>query len=180
MIGNENNPTIGAQLPGREQNVNDFVFFVSYLDFSPVENDYSTALCIDIRGASTQSGALLQTFPRKPNCYDNQLWKLDPSGQTTSGGGPWNFIRSKMNDNFVITINGQSLEVSTQKKPDSDDQLWTLNKVLTDGFGNEWYDIQTKQNNGNVISVKGSSLKAGTPLEMDTPIQGKNQLWLPI
>ncbi len=82
-----------------------------------------------------------------------------------------------MNDNFVITINGQSLEVLAQKKPDSDDQLWTLIPVVRDGFGVEWYEIQTKQNNGNVISVKGSSLKAGTLLELDTPIQGKNQLW---
>jgi len=159
--------------------VNDYVFFVSYLDVNP-ENDYSTALCIEIRGASTESGALLQTFPRKPNCYDNQLWKLDPSGQTTSGGGPWNFIRSKQSDKFVITINGQSLEVSAQKTPDDpdlDNQLWAVSPPLPvkDPNDNAWSYIQNK--NGNVISIKGSSPKAAQPLELDTPIAGDNQLW---
>lgn len=160
--------------------MNDYVFFVSYLDVNP-ENNYAMALCIDIRGASTESGALLQTFPRKPNCDDNQQWKLDSSGQLTPEGGPWNFIRSKFKDGLVIGINGKSLEMSKQKAnddPELDNQLWALFPVsVKDPADNAWYYIQSK--NGNVISIKGSSPKAGTLLELDAPIVGDNQLWHP-
>lgn len=151
-----------------------YTFIVSNLDENP-ENDYSNALVIDVKGASTQSGAALDSYPRKPNCYDNQLWE-NVQGPSTGTGGYWYFLKSK-STGYVITANNQSVEVSTQKSGNSDDQLWEFSYVKTDSFGVEWYYIQSKQNS-NAISVKGSSLKAGTPLELAAANGGNNQLWM--
>jgi hypothetical protein len=82
---------------------------------------------IDIKGASTASGTLLDAYPQKATGTDNQLWEffLDPAG---SG---YHFIVSKMNGN-VIDVQGAStkagalLDAYPLKSSGTDNQLWTV------------------------------------------------------
>jgi hypothetical protein len=82
---------------------------------------------IDIEGASTKAGALLDAYPQKTTGTDNQLWEFvsDPAG---SG---YCFIKSKLYGN-VIDIQGASTNPGTPldaypwKLTGYDNQLWTV------------------------------------------------------
>jgi hypothetical protein len=82
---------------------------------------------IDIEGASTKAGVLLDAYPQKTTGTDNQLWEFvsDPAG---SG---YCFIKSKLNGN-VIDIQGASTNPGTPldaypwKLSGYDNQLWTV------------------------------------------------------
>ena len=82
---------------------------------------------IDIEGASTNAGALLDAYPQKATGTDNQLWEFvsDPAG---SG---YCFIKSKLNGN-VIDVQGASTNPGTPldaypwKLNGYDNQLWTV------------------------------------------------------
>ncbi len=82
---------------------------------------------IDIEGASTNAGALLDAYPQKTSGTDNQLWEFvaDPAG---SG---YFFIVSRLNGN-VIDVQGAStkagalLDAYPWKFSGYDNQLWTV------------------------------------------------------
>jgi hypothetical protein len=82
---------------------------------------------IDIEGASTKAGALLDAYPQKTTGTGNQLWEFvsDPAG---SG---YCFIKSQLNGN-VIDIQGASTNPATPldaypwKLTGYDNQLWTV------------------------------------------------------
>jgi hypothetical protein len=82
---------------------------------------------IDIEGASTKAGALLDAYPQKSSGTDNQLWEFvaDPAG---SG---FFFIVSKLNGN-VIDIQGASTEAGALldaypwKLTGHGNQLWAV------------------------------------------------------
>lgn len=82
---------------------------------------------IDIEGASTKAGALLDAYPQKATGTDNQLWEFvaDPAG---SG---YCVIKSKLNG-YVIDIQGAStnagaaLDAYPWKLTGYDNQLWTV------------------------------------------------------
>jgi len=117
---------------------------------------------IDIQGASTSSGALLDAYPQKTTGSDNQLWEFvaDPQG---SG---YYFIKSKLNGN-VIDLQGASTKPGTlldaypQKTSGTDNQLW---QFLADPGGSGDFFIMSKLN-GFVIDIQGASTKAGAGLD---------------
>ena len=82
---------------------------------------------IDLQGASTKPGTLLDAYPQKTSGTDNQLWQFlaDP------GGSGDFFIMSKLNG-FVIDIQGAStkagagLDAYHMKASGSDNQLWSV------------------------------------------------------
>lgn len=82
---------------------------------------------IDIEGASTKAGTLLDAYTQKATGTDNQLWEFisDPAG---SG---YCFIVSKLNGN-VIDVQGASttagalLDAYPMKVAEYDNQLWTV------------------------------------------------------
>jgi len=82
---------------------------------------------VDIQGASTKAGALLDAYTQKSSGADNQLWEFvaDPAG---SG---YFFIVSKLNGN-VVDIQGAStsagalLNASPWKFTGYDNQLWAV------------------------------------------------------
>jgi len=82
---------------------------------------------IDIKGASTEAGALLDAWPQNTTGTDNQLWEFvsDPAG---SG---YCFVKSKLNGN-VIDIQDASTNPATPldaypwKLAGYDNQLWTV------------------------------------------------------
>ena len=131
---------------------------------------------IDIQGASTTAGALLDAYTQKFSGNDNQLWEfaLDPAG---SG---YYFIKSKLNGN-VIDIQGASttagvlLDAFPQKPSGNDNQLW---EFVADPVGSGCYFIKSKLN-GNVIDIQGASTRAGALLDAfpQKPSGNENQLW---
>jgi hypothetical protein len=82
---------------------------------------------IDIKGASTKAGSLLDAYPQKSSGTDNQLWEFVPD----PAGSPYYFIKSKLNGN-VIDIQGSStkqgalLDAYPWKLTGYDNQLWTV------------------------------------------------------
>lgn len=119
---------------------------------------------IDISGASTKAGALLDAWPQKSSGTDNQLWEFvaDPAG---SG---YCFIKSKL-DASVIDIQGAStnagalLDAYPWKLTGYDNQLWT---VVDRGFPSvvETVPVRTGGYSGtyNYILANGSSCAALT------------------
>jgi Ricin-type beta-trefoil lectin domain-like len=139
---------------------------------------------IDIEGASTAAGALLDAYPQKTSGTDNQLWEFvsDPQG---SG---YYFIKSKLNGNVVDIQGGNSttglkdgtpLDAFPQKAGGSagqtDNQLW---QFMKDPAGSGYCFIMSKAN-GNVIDILGASTKAGAGLDSFPlkPSATDNQLW---
>jgi hypothetical protein len=131
---------------------------------------------IDIQGASTTSGALLDAYPQKTTGTSNQLWEFvaDPAG---SG---YFFIKSQL-DGTVIDIKGASMTAGTdldaypQKTSGTDNQLW---EFLKDPAGSGYFFIVSKLN-GYVIDIVGASTKAGALLDA-YPLKTSgtdNQLW---
>lgn len=131
---------------------------------------------IDIQGASTKSGALLDAYPQKTTGTDNQLWQFvaDPAG---SG---YYFIKSML-DGSVIDIQGASSKFGTlldaypQKTTGTDNQLW---QFVQDPAGSGYCFIMSKLN-GYVIDIQGASTKPGTLLDA-YPMKASgtnNQLW---
>lgn len=88
-------------------------------------------LVIDIQGASTKPGTLLDAFTQKTKYPDliNQLWMFVPSA--VAG---YYFIQSVDTTNLVIDVQGASKKPGTlldaftlkTKGPDWDNQLWTF------------------------------------------------------
>lgn len=131
---------------------------------------------IDIEGASTKSGALLDAYPQKTTGTDNQLWEFvaDPAG---SG---YYFIKSKLNGN-VVDIEGGSTKAGTlldaypQKSSGTENQLW---QFYADPGGSGYFFIMSKQY-CNVVDIVGASTKAGAGLDA-YPLKSSgtdNQLW---
>ncbi len=133
---------------------------------------------IDIQGASTTAGALLDAYPQKTTGTDNQLWEFvaDPAGSGCY------FIKSMLNGN-VIDIEGASTKADTlldaypQKSTGTDNQLW---EFVSDPAGSGYYFIVSKLN-GNVIDIQGASTTAGALLDA-YPLKAEaagydNQLW---
>ena len=128
---------------------------------------------IDIQGASTKAGALLDAFPETPTPSDNQLWEFvsDPSG---SG---YFFIKSKLNGN-VIDIQGRSEAagalLDSFPQSGTDNQLW---QFFVDPVTN-WYFIMSKLN-GNVIDIQGRSAEPKALLNSSPPTfpAQDSQLW---
>jgi len=130
---------------------------------------------IDIYGASTSAGALLDAYPQKPST-NNQLWQFVPD----PAGSGYYFIQSQLNGN-VIDIQGAStsagalLDAYPQKPTGTNNQLW---QFVPDPAGSGYYFIQS-QLNGNVIDIYGASTSAGALLDA-YPLKTTgtdNQLW---
>lgn len=131
---------------------------------------------IDIQGASTKPGALLNAFPPKATGNDNQLWEFvaDPAA---SG---YYFIKSKLSGNVIdiqkaSTKPGALLDAFPQKTTGADNQLWTL---IQDPAAAGYYFIRSKLSH-NVIDIQGASTKAGALLDAFPPKTSgnDNQLW---
>jgi hypothetical protein len=80
---------------------------------------------IDVKDASTKSGALLDAFPQKASGSENQLWTCVPDPAAAG----YYFIRNKLSGN-VIDIQGAStkpgalLDAYPQKTIRNDNQRW--------------------------------------------------------
>jgi len=135
---------------------------------------------IDIEGASTAAGALLDAYPQKSSGADNQLWEFVPDPQ----GSGYYFIKSKLNGNVIDIqggttaaglVDGTPLDAFTQKTSGTQNQLW---QFVKDPAGSGYFFIMS-QLNGNVIDIKGASTTAGTALD-SFPMKSSgtdNQLW---
>jgi len=130
---------------------------------------------IDVAGASTAPGTLLDAYPQKSVGTDNQLWKFvaDPAG---SG---YYFIESKLGNVIDVagasTAPGTPLDAYPQKSTGTDNQLW---QIVPDSAGSGYFFIESKLNS-NVIDVAGASTAPGTPLDA-SPQKSTgtdNQLW---
>jgi hypothetical protein len=139
---------------------------------------------IDIEGASTTAGALLDAYTQKASNNDNQLWEFvaDPQG---SG---YYFIKSKLNGNVIDIQGGNTtaglkdgtpLDAFPQKTGgtvgQTDNQLW---QFMKDPAGSGYCFIMSKAN-GNVIDIEGASTAPGTALDSFPlkPSATDNQLW---
>jgi hypothetical protein len=82
---------------------------------------------IDVGGASTEAGALLDAWPQKSSGTDNQLWEF----VTDPAGSGYCFIKSRLNAS-VIDVQGAStnagalLDAYPWKLTNYDNQLWTV------------------------------------------------------
>lgn len=130
---------------------------------------------IDISGASTESGAGLDAYPKKLSGTDNQLWNFAPD---PAGSGCY-YIVSKLNG-YVIDIKGDSskdgaLLDAYPMKSGADNQLWYF---VQDPGGSGYCFIVSKLN-GNVIDIQNASTISGAALDA-YPVkltQYQNQLW---
>lgn len=131
---------------------------------------------IDIEGASTAAGALLDAYPQKSSNNDNQLWEFVPDPQ----GSGYYFIKSKLNGNVIDIAgngnkDGSALDAFPQKSAGTQNQLW---QFVKDPAGSGDCFIMS-QMNGNVVDIKGASNAAGTALDA-YPMKSSgtgNQLW---
>jgi len=130
---------------------------------------------IDVAGASTAPGTLLDAYPQKSVGTDNQLWKFvaDPAG---SG---YYFIESKLGNVVDVagasTAPGTPLDAYPQKSTGTDNQLW---QIVPDSAGSGYFFIESKLNS-NVIDAARASTAPGTPLDA-SPQKSTgtdNQLW---
>ena len=130
---------------------------------------------IDVAGASTAPGTLLDAYPQKSVGTDNQLWKFvaDPAG---SG---YYFIESKLGNVIDVagasTAPGTPLDAYPQKSTGTDNQLW---QIVPDSAGSGYFFIESKLNS-NVIDAARASTAPGTPLDA-SPQKSTgtdNQLW---
>ncbi len=89
---------------------------------------------VDIEGASTAAGTLLDAYPQKPYDADNQLWCFvaDPATPVPAPKGPqYYFIVSKLNGNVIdiqnaSTASGALLDAYPVKLTLYENQLWTV------------------------------------------------------
>jgi hypothetical protein len=92
---------------------------------------------IDIQGASTSPGALLDAYQQKPSGTDNQLWyfvsspTVIPATKTDPSPAEFAFIVSKLNGNVVdiqggSTAPGIGLDAFPVKLFGTNNQLWTV------------------------------------------------------
>ncbi len=149
------------------------------MSFNFIESKLSGDV-IDIQGASSAGGALLDAFPQKASDADNQLWEFVPDPQ----GSGYYFIKSKLGSNVIDIqggnttaglVDGTPLDVFPQKASDTQNQLW---QFVEDPAGSGFCFIMS-QLNGNVIDIQGASTKPGTPLD-SFPMKSSgadNQLW---
>jgi hypothetical protein len=134
---------------------------------------------IDIKGASTAAGALLDAYPEKSGA-DNQLWEFVPD----PAGSGYYFIKSKLNGNVIDIQGGNTvagladgtpLDAFTQKTSGTENQLW---QFVKDPAGSGYFFIMS-QLEGDVIDIKGASTSAGAALD-SFPMKSSgtdNQLW---
>ena len=135
---------------------------------------------IDIEGASTANGALLDAFTQKTTGTDNQLWEFVPD----PAGSGYYFIKSKLNGNVIDIQNGDTipgqkdgtpLDAFNQKTTGTENQLW---QFVKDPAGSGYCFIMS-QLNGNVIDIQNALTAPGTPLD-SYPMKSSgtdNQLW---
>ena len=144
-------------------------------------------LVIDIQGASSKPGTLLDAFTKKtagPN-WNNQLWQFVTSSFEGS------YLLQNPATNLVIDIQGANtkpgapLDAYTLKKDGSPpldtnapNQLWSFVPSSVPGY----YFIQSYMGNTPlVIDVEGNSAKPGTNLDAytkkTTSPDWNNQLW---
>ena len=143
-------------------------------------------LVIDIQGAKTKPGTLLDVFTKKTKSPDwnNQLWTF----VTPDFLPNFYFIQSKLGE-LVIDIQGAStkpgalLDAFTPKTkyPDVTNQLWTFVPTYRGDEFTGYYFIQSADSPGLVIDVQGASTKPGALLDAFTQkTKGPdwdNQLW---
>ena len=143
-------------------------------------------LVIDVQGAKTKPGTLLDAYTKKTKSPDwnNQLWTF----VTTDLLPNFYFLQSKLGD-LVIDIQGAKtkpgtlLDAYTQKTkyPDATNQLWMFVPVYSGDQFTGYYFIQSADGPGLVIDVQGAKTKPGTLLDAFTPkTKGpdwNNQLW---
>lgn len=134
---------------------------------------------IDIRGASTQSGALLDEWPTNSTGSDNQLWEFVPD---PSGSG-YCFIKSKLNGNVIDILGsdmnaGILLDAYPQKASGQDNQLWGF---FPDPAASGYFFIKSALN-GNVIDIRGAEKANGVLLDAfpQKSAGNDNQLWMPV
>jgi hypothetical protein len=130
---------------------------------------------IDIVGASTNSGAGLDAYPKKSSGTDNQLWDFVPD----SSAPGYFLIKSKLNGNVIevpgdLALPGVALNV-TSLTTSSAGQLW---QFYEDPAGSGYYYIMSKLN-GFVIDIEEASKKPGALLDLYPPKSSgaDNQLW---
>lgn len=128
-------------------------------------------MVIDIRGASTDAGAELITYPQKTADNANQRWRLVDAGE-----GAYHITSSLNGDVIDIpggdTSAGTRLIVWPRNEPPSDNQRWTLVPA-----GDDFYI--TSKLHGFVIDIHGGDTGPGAPLiayPTNAP-PSPNQLW---
>lgn len=127
---------------------------------------------IDIRGASQQSGAALQTWPQKATGNKNQQWQF-----TNSPVSGYYSITSQL-DNSFVSCGAQAGAAVTASSLVPDAPNLTLWRFLQDPAGSGYCFIQSLLN-GYVLDVKGDSQQEGASL-VTQPIKSSgndNQLW---
>jgi hypothetical protein len=143
-------------------------------------------LVIDIQGASTKPGTLLDSFTKKTKSPDwnNQLWTFGTPDFLPN----FYFIQSKLGD-LVIDIQGASTKpgalldafTAKTKYPDVANQLWMFVPNYSGDEFSGYYFIQSADTPGLVIDVQGASTKPGALLDAFTlKTKGPdwdNQLW---
>lgn len=131
---------------------------------------------MDVQGASTTSGALLDAYPQKSTGNDNQLWEFIAG----PAGSNYYYIKSKLDGN-VVDIQGASSKPGTlldsypQKTSGFDNQLW---QFVKDPGGSGYCFIMSKEN-CNVVDVQAASTKSGALLDAypQKTSGTDNQLW---
>lgn len=133
---------------------------------------------IDIEGASTADGALLDAYTLKTSGNDNQLWEFVPD----PNGSGYYFIKSKLNGNVIDIQNsggkdGTPLDAVPQQTAANNtaSQLW---QFVEDPSGSGYCFIMS-QLNGNVIEIQNASKTPGAALE-SYPVKFRstdNELW---
>jgi hypothetical protein len=141
-----------------------------------------TGNVIDVKGSSTQDGALLDAYHAKTAKGENpanQIWEFNPD----PAGSSYYFIKNPLTGHVIdiqdnSTVDGAVLDAfhaKTAKGEDPSNQLWQL---ISDPAGSGYYFIQNKLT-GNVIDIKGNSKADGAALTA-FPLKlfgNDNQLW---
>jgi hypothetical protein len=137
----------------------------------------SVPLVIDIRAASTQSGAVVQDFSQNStndSASDtaNQVWEFTPD----PAGSGFYFIKSKDGRYLVTPSVSENVPLTANSSYSPPAQaLW---RFVNDPAGSGYFFIQN-QWNGCVIDIQGASTQRGTALvTFPMKLSGTaNQLW---
>ena len=144
-----------------------------------------SGLVIDVRGASTQPGTVIQAFSRNPGSSHNQLWTFVPG----PAGPGYSSLQSKLStpgNLLVINVQGGSTAPGTplvlNQAPAAGatpDELWmpTLEPPSPNGA---YFFLRSKLAAANVVDVRGASTQPGAPVQLFTqnpPSYDDDQLW---
>jgi hypothetical protein len=134
---------------------------------------------IDIMAASADTGARIDTWPRRANRDDNQQWSFTPD----PAGSGYFFITSALDGNVIdiedpSTGTGAWLDAVPRKATDYRSQLWGF---VPDPAGSGYFFI-TSAADDTVIDVAGTSMSFGARLDAwpRKSTDYDNQLWRPV